>query len=546
MQVEESQAELEKKQKQLETVQRDLDIIGDKLVDELEKRAELQHSKETFQAELEELSKSLFEEANGLVAQEARRRFEHEQREKHLESDLAKLKIQVALDQEQLKELKQTIHDLTAQIEAADREKEFVKNSSHHEGSILQSSELPPLAPDMSFLSISDFSGTIHSFDPVSFKEFKQMLVMIKDVKLSKVSTIPFFKHMVEEEIEPCLRFGSNRVNAKKLLDSVHTNSCYVQKLTPLPPINGTSEILFTDTGTQGGQSSRRSSIATSEASLREDSDVGLFPFSSSAPKIPPTASIFSKSFTERITNSWFGSAPANTANVQIANPSPDNCSTCGRHSQCKHQFKVTMDQEDVWYPICIFCRERLISVCDFYTFMRGLQAHVFRNRTDEDLFLECQNLRRRVFLAKSGIPEFSREARSHASSRIGTPSPTKRLELKQKYSNFLSESIGNSEKSLGSKRESGKSSRAESTVPGNYVVPEPGSRIDVLENVEIKQETLLEEPQELASAEMNVDPETIIPIVTERTEKAESQSTEERPVTPAAENIAIPPTSEE
>lgn len=57
----------------------DLEILGEKLTDAIEGRAELIHDKESIQEELEELTKSLFEEANSMVANEARQRHEHQE-----------------------------------------------------------------------------------------------------------------------------------------------------------------------------------------------------------------------------------------------------------------------------------------------------------------------------------------------------------------------------------------------------------------------------------------------------------------------------------
>lgn len=85
--------ELAAKKIELTNTQRDMQIMGEKLVDEIEKRAELQHSTETVQDELETLTKTLFEEANLLVSSEAKKRHHHETREKSLEQQLAELKV---------------------------------------------------------------------------------------------------------------------------------------------------------------------------------------------------------------------------------------------------------------------------------------------------------------------------------------------------------------------------------------------------------------------------------------------------------------------
>ena len=52
---------------EIENMKRDLASMSEKLVDEIDKRAELQAAKDSLQEELEELTKSLFEEANSMV-----------------------------------------------------------------------------------------------------------------------------------------------------------------------------------------------------------------------------------------------------------------------------------------------------------------------------------------------------------------------------------------------------------------------------------------------------------------------------------------------
>lgn len=71
--------------------------MGEKLVDEIEKRAELQHSHETVKEELETLTKTLFEEANQMVSTEAKKRHHHETREKSLEQQLKELEVSISL-----------------------------------------------------------------------------------------------------------------------------------------------------------------------------------------------------------------------------------------------------------------------------------------------------------------------------------------------------------------------------------------------------------------------------------------------------------------
>ena len=87
------------KEKEIDSVKRDLDTIGEKLVDELERRGELQHSKDALQGELEELTRSLFEEANSMVSKEARARKHFEDHQNEIQKELDSTKLQLQMEQ---------------------------------------------------------------------------------------------------------------------------------------------------------------------------------------------------------------------------------------------------------------------------------------------------------------------------------------------------------------------------------------------------------------------------------------------------------------
>jgi hypothetical protein len=87
------------KEKEIETVKRDLDTIGEKLVDELERRGELQHAKDALQEELEELTRSLFEEANSMVSKEARARQEFQDQQNAVQKELDATRLQLQMEQ---------------------------------------------------------------------------------------------------------------------------------------------------------------------------------------------------------------------------------------------------------------------------------------------------------------------------------------------------------------------------------------------------------------------------------------------------------------
>jgi hypothetical protein len=75
-----AESALEEKMDELSHLKHDLEVLGEKLTDALEQRAELIHSKEAVNDEIEDLTRNLFEEANNLVANEAKQKLEHQQK----------------------------------------------------------------------------------------------------------------------------------------------------------------------------------------------------------------------------------------------------------------------------------------------------------------------------------------------------------------------------------------------------------------------------------------------------------------------------------
>ncbi|OAD67211.1 hypothetical protein PHYBLDRAFT_118650, partial [Phycomyces blakesleeanus NRRL 1555(-)] len=86
--LEDVEQRLDAKSEEFAALQSDMELLNDKYVDEIERVAEIQHSKDMVESELEDLSRRLFEEANGMVANEKREKYNLEMAQKHLENQL--------------------------------------------------------------------------------------------------------------------------------------------------------------------------------------------------------------------------------------------------------------------------------------------------------------------------------------------------------------------------------------------------------------------------------------------------------------------------
>ena len=217
--------EIQKKEAEIQVMRTDLDTIGEKLVDELERRAELQHSKDAVQEELEELTRSLFEEANSMVASEARERHRFEEREVTLKKQMDQMKLQLTMEQAQLRELKLRMEQVTL------------------ENSQLKKGQRPPLAKSPTSGSLPGtqqhqsniealYTTAVESLDSNPLTLFDEFIDSSPNTKLNKLHAIPFLKLCLDEDVMPCLRFSSTpKIQGRKLVDPILLNACYVEEL---------------------------------------------------------------------------------------------------------------------------------------------------------------------------------------------------------------------------------------------------------------------------------------------------------------------------
>ncbi|KAJ3189746.1 rab guanine nucleotide exchange factor S2 [Gaertneriomyces sp. JEL0708] len=390
------------KDKELASVKVDLDRMGQKLIDEVEVRAELQHSKDALQEELEELTKSLFEEANSMVATEARQRYEHEKREKSLGKQLEDMKVQLQMEQAQLQELRSRMEameggSLTVNLEPAS-----------------QRSSIYSVRSDSASESYADSTGPDEAIDPILFAEFQDFMTSSPDVKLSKMHTLHFMRNVLEDDVSPCLRFGGNpRTSTKKFIEAIIANTCFVEELSAsqTAAIEGrkSSERLASKPGSPRlSVSPTRKPAHVKRNSLQETIDFAAaagYPISQTRTP-PPTQAIFNKSVMERLSNAFGGNSYQSAA----ATFSPNTCSTCGRtgQSSCRFQFKVSASADDIWCPICANCRDRLVAVCEFYMFARHVRQGLYSTRKAEDVYLEMLTMKRKMFYARIGAAKFA------------------------------------------------------------------------------------------------------------------------------------------
>jgi chromosome segregation ATPase len=115
--IEELEDDLDAKTDAFVALQSDMELLNEKYVDEIERVAEIQHSKDMVENELEDLSRRLFEEANGMVANEKREKYNLEVAQRHLENQLKETRERLHAEQMQLKELRIRMEEMETRSE---------------------------------------------------------------------------------------------------------------------------------------------------------------------------------------------------------------------------------------------------------------------------------------------------------------------------------------------------------------------------------------------------------------------------------------------
>ncbi|KAI8845571.1 hypothetical protein BC829DRAFT_445648 [Chytridium lagenaria] len=395
---------MDEKAKDLDELHTELRLMGERVIEEIEKRAELQVNKDALQDELEEVTKELFENANMLVSTEARRGHHHEQKVKNLEQELVEIRLQLQMEQLQLRELKVKMDE-----EAATKPKEEGRSGTIDGQDANSAAPLPRTTIP---LSRGDEQKRLLTFrwwtTPLIlyFCRFVDFMNQSPSVKLNKLHTIPFMKNTKDDDINPCLRFGGNpRTLTNKLVEAIMMNSISNQHRSSTERLSGTPVV--------GEGRSRRPTVELDK------------PHSSSGASTPTQAIFHQRTVLERL-STWTSLATATPPTPSVPLPASGSTSpqrpqlfplqtTLPFPLQVKAAPLVAAPSPSATIPrlrkprrrlvshICTSCRDRLVSVCEFYNFVRHVRQGLYSTRRREDLFLEVLALKRKMFYARAG-----------------------------------------------------------------------------------------------------------------------------------------------
>ena len=278
--------------------------------------------------------------------------------------------VHLQLEQAQSRELRVRISQLEQDIEDAQIAKAKDQSDANRPSKLVINGSHNSLAS-------TSLTSPHELIDQNLLAHFGELVKKGPKLKMTKIHDLIFMRNTLDDDVTPCLRFGGNpRTSTRKFIDAIIANTCFIEEMKP-------EQIKELQDRDEANEIIRKQSSPPS-------------PEKKSADVTTPTMLLFNKTMLERISN-------ALSTSSESLLPEKGGCSTCGREEPYKYRFKISDVQQDVWYPICLDCRIRLLSVVDFYQFIRNMRQGLFSTRSVNDLFLEVLELKRRMFYARMG-----------------------------------------------------------------------------------------------------------------------------------------------
>lgn len=194
--------------------------------------------------------------------------------------------------------------------------------------------------------------------DDLLLQEFNSFIKSLELTSMAKLNSLPFMKYCLKSDIEPCLKFG--KTTTKRLLDAIISKTCLIEEC-PQEFIDAKKKL---------------PPIKTKQKSR-------LWGFSSSSlPSIESTIPLLS-------------------------------CYTCGKELEEEEDqmWRFRTSYFDEWTLIDGYCRDRINSVIDFYTWLRRLKLNEKKMEVDE-VYEEYTRLQLQMLLSRFRIykntPEYN------------------------------------------------------------------------------------------------------------------------------------------
>ena len=223
----------------------------------------------------------------------------------------------------------------------------------------------------------NDSPSTTIRIDGFVLAEFQNHLKSVMESNTTIIPSTSFVKRVFTEDVEPCLFFPQSQGwwkspwFKKKLLDAISKNKCEIQGWHDL---NYFSNITSTTTSSSF---STNTSPATSHVSSSSQHSIN-----SSSVLMPPKTKCACCNIL-RVCEFKMRLPIANSGNSGTSRP------------------QQQQQQQQPWLPIDRFCRDRLVAVCGYYSFMSHLK--LLASSPLLNTFKQVMHHRRKMTLARVG-----------------------------------------------------------------------------------------------------------------------------------------------
>eukprot|EP01113_Clastostelium_recurvatum_P008151 TRINITY_DN1381_c1_g1_i7.p1 TRINITY_DN1381_c1_g1~~TRINITY_DN1381_c1_g1_i7.p1 ORF type:complete len:642 (+),score=224.23 TRINITY_DN1381_c1_g1_i7:197-2122(+) len=379
---------------QLEEVRARLDI-------EMQARMRLQEGKAKLEAELEDLTRTLFEEANEMVSTEAREKYEILQSKIRLESELEQTRSRLQLDEEMLRGLKEKFSKLEQQQQSEKRRSRRINHSRQNSASLpapsspISSINGSPSSPARAALldtkmmrnsSAPNLKGAEHAGSLSS--EFTVSSVSCSNSSPEQSETSSVDSHdgadvpavvPTETETEGDDLYVSDyefeeeeQEEEDSVIIHIHTKLDIQQALTQFIHFLSLPKLEFSGTKLM-------------DRLLRDDVGPAL-----------RLRYVEDKSYRKLLEAVW-----NNRCFIEVVSvPVEGKCQGCDAEPACKYSMRLDPSSKS-----CIFlgemCRERIVRVCDLYQYLRNIKSGYVKNVALVDMWKETTRLRMRMAAAR-------------------------------------------------------------------------------------------------------------------------------------------------
>ncbi|PJF16563.1 hypothetical protein PSACC_03612 [Paramicrosporidium saccamoebae] len=400
-------------QEEVKALKEKIEELQQKLWEQSEVNAELKRTRQELSEEIMDLTKALFEEANGMVAAEAKARAHLEIARRKLEGELEVTKEQLRLEKQQLYELRGRFandHSCERQDTPLGSICE-VKFDKRHLSTVLDNNYFGCLLPKHRFDSRSKCDGPagdiwdiisqkIASEDLPEFSKFVEKCVILD---AEGMLSHPYLKKICETDVAPCLNFEFKpKPFVKRIAIAMLRNTCYVEQI----PTSRTAHEGHLRVASQGSSESAEVQMVALKSPNPVDEDAKS--------TTSPTEQRL-RGFVNHFTTSVSSLPEALLANMSTSSGIGHNtgsgtgeshkfCALCGRATMEKPfplQYRVRLNDLEPWIYIDDGCRERLVAAGHFFTFLRHLGGGLYGHRPLLELYYDMLHFRRFMFYAR-------------------------------------------------------------------------------------------------------------------------------------------------